>query len=61
MILFCVLVLSLSWEVLCVLLFSRVEVWGKEVVLILLCIGTWCCVGRCFGFWVVFWMIVLVW
>ena len=31
---------------------------GKEVVLIRLCVGIWCCVGRCFVFWVVLFVLL---
>ena len=45
LILFCISVFLLSWKVLCVLVFCRVEGGGKEVVLILL----------------VYWALVLCW
>ena len=32
--------------------------WGKEVVLILFVYGIWCCVGRCFVFWVVLFVLL---
>ena len=38
--------------------FEGLRCGGKEVILIFSCIGIWSCVGRCFVFWVVLFVLL---